>query len=103
MPPIRSGETITTTVAKVEITPTPDVPLPIGTHIFELVVEDDKGLKSPPVNVRVVVQKTLPDAVVTGPERVELNASFALDASGSTAMAPSKLVKFYWRLVPGIQ
>lgn len=102
MPPIKPGQTLDTTEPKLEITPTRDVPLPSGTYTFELVVEDDKGGKSAPVVLNVVVQKTLPDAVLKGPEKVEVNTPFTLDASGSTAVAPAKLAKFHWRLVsPG--
>lgn len=100
MPPIQIGETLTTEDPKIEITPTREAPLPVGEHIFELVVEDDQQRRSPPVNVRVVVQKTLPEAVLTGPEPVEVGAPFALSAEGSTAVEPAKLVSFHWRLVP---
>ena len=100
MPPIKSGDTITTTVPRLDITPTRDAPMPIGTYTFELVVEDDKGLKSPPVTLKVEVRKTLPDAVIRGPEKVEVGSTFALDGTGSTAVAPSKLARFHWRLVP---
>jgi hypothetical protein len=98
MPPIKPGETITTTVPRLDITPTRDVPLPGGDYTFELIVEDEKGKKSPPVNVRVVVQKTLPDAVLKAPEFVEENATFSLDGASSTAVSPARLAKYYWRL-----
>jgi hypothetical protein len=103
MPPIKSGETITTAEPKIDITPTKEVPLPVGTHIFELVVEDDQGRKSPPVRVNVVVQKTLPDAAIKGPDKVEVASRFALDGAGSAAVAPSKLTKYHWRLVPATE
>lgn len=103
MPPIKSGETITTTEPKLNVTPTREVPLPVGTHTFELVVEDDQGRKSPPVTVQVVVQKTLPDAVLKGPDKVEANSAFELGAKASTAVAPAKLAKYHWRLVPATE
>lgn len=102
MPPIKSGETVVTTEPRLDVTPSRDAPLPAGTHTFELVVEDDQGRKSPPVRVNVVVQKTLPDAVLKGPDKVEVSSSFALDGAGSTAVAPAKLARFHWRLVPPI-
>jgi hypothetical protein len=102
MPPIKPGEVITTTTSKVDITPTRDIPLPAGTYNFELVVEDDQGKKSPPVTVKVVVQKTLPEAVLKGPESVELANAFTLDGSGSAAVAPARLTRFNWRLLPAL-
>jgi hypothetical protein len=100
MPPIKSGQTIDTTDPKIDITPTADAPLPAGSYRFGLVVEDDQGRKSPEVFVTVVVQKTLPDAVLKGPDKVELNTTFSLDATGFAAVAPAKLAKFHWRLAP---
>jgi hypothetical protein len=98
MPPIRPGETITTSEPRLDITPTRDTPLPAGAYSFELVVEDDLGKKSPPVAVRVIVQKTLPEAVLKGPETVEENGTFSLDGSGSAAVPPARLAKYYWTL-----
>lgn len=103
MPPIKSGETLTTTEPKLEITPTRPAPLPAGTHTFELVVEDDQGKKSPPARISVVVQKTLPDAVLKGPDKVEPGASFALDGTDSAAVAPAKLARFHWTLLPNVK
>lgn len=98
--PIKSGETITTTEPRLEIAPSREAPMPAGTYIFELVVEDDQGKKSPPARVSVVVQKTLPDAVVKGPDKVEPGARFTLDGTGSSAVAPARLAKFLWTLLP---
>ena len=98
MPPIKSRETITTTDPRIEITPTRDAPLPEGSYGFELVVEDDQGKKSPPVSVKVVVRKTLPDAVLKGPEAVEENTAFTLDGTGSAAVAPARLTRYHWTL-----
>jgi hypothetical protein len=103
MPPIKFGETITTTEPKLEIAPSRDAPLPLGTHTFQLVVEDDKGLQSAPATVQVVVQKTTPDAVIKGPGKVEVNKSFTLDGAGSAAVSPSKLAKFQWTLLPNVK
>lgn len=98
MPPIKPRETITTTDPKIEITPTRDVPLPEGVYSFQLVVEDDQGKKSPPVGVRVVVKKTLPEAVIKGPEAAEENSAFTLDGTSSAAVAPAKLTRYHWTL-----
>jgi hypothetical protein len=98
MPSIKPRETITTSDPRIEITPTRDAPLPEGTYGFELVVEDDQGKTSPPVSVKVVVKKTLPDAVLKGPESVEENSSFTLDGTGSAAVSPAQLTRYHWTL-----
>lgn len=100
MPPIKSGETLSTDASRIEITPTDDAPLPEGTHTFELVVEDDRGRKSPPAFITVIVQRTLPRAVPEGPEKeVELGEPFTLSAERSSAVE-GDLASYSWRLVP---
>ena len=101
MPSIKPDETIQTRDSKIEITPTSEVPLPPGTHTFELVVEDDLGQMSRPVLFQVEVRSP-PEAVLEGPTKpVELGASFTLDGSGSKAAENASLVAFHWRRVPG--
>ena len=102
MPPIKPDETIKTTEPTIVITPTAQVPLPVGTHTFELVVEDDRGQKSRPALFQVVVEAP-PEAMILGPTKpVKLGSSFNLDGSGSTPGGGStKVVAFHWRRVPG--
>ena len=101
MPPIKPDETITTTEPRIEITPTAEVPLPVGTHTFELVVEDDRGQKSRPALFQVTVQRP-PEAVLEGPTKpVDFGSSFDLDGSGSSTAENASLIAYHWRRLPG--
>ena len=91
---------ISTDQPVIEVTLTPDKPLSVGTHIFELVVEDDAGNQSAPDQLRVVIRDNLkPTAVLEGPRVVDLGTSFELSGRKSTDAGGGKVVKFIWKLV----
>ncbi len=76
------------------------IPLPVGTHVFELEVVDDAGNVSAPDRVRVVVKdSTLPTAVLEAPESVEPGKSFRLDGSKSSDVPPGEVVTYRWTLL----
>ena len=60
-----AGKTIETAENVIEVTSTPDKPLPIGVHRFQLVVKDDAGNLSQPALIEVVVRDSqVPTAVI---------------------------------------
>lgn len=72
-------------------------PLPKGVHVFQLVVVDDDGLLSDPVQVQVTVaDDRKPTAVLAAPATVQLGQGFILDGSKSTDAAPGKVVEYHW-------
>jgi hypothetical protein len=88
----------------------PENPLPIGPHVFELEVIDQAGNRSVPVRVQLIVRdsqaptavlnvadsqgRVLPEAVI------EMGAGFMLSAKGSQDVAPGTGIESYtWRLV----
>ena len=88
----------------------PDNPLPIGRHIFELEVIDKAGNRSVPARVQLVVRDSqAPTAVLNVtdeqgrilPEAViEMGAGFVLNAKGSQDVAPGTGIESYtWRLL----
>lgn len=100
MPEFRIGETVKTEESTVEVEVGRGTDLPVGSHVFQLVVVDDSGNESLPAQVKVVVRDTRrPTAVLRGPESVEFGRSFTLDGSGSTDLPPGRLVSFSWTLM----
>lgn len=75
----------------------PEAPLPKGAYVFQLVVVDDDGLRSDPMQVTVVVaDDRAPTAVLRAPSTVQLGRSFTLDGSASTDPAPGRVVQYVW-------
>jgi hypothetical protein len=71
-----------------------------GTHTFQLVVVDDLGVSSDPVQTKVTVQGK-PIADLNGPSRVAAGQSFQLDGSKSIS-AGGKITKWiFTRIVTG--
>jgi len=94
------GAAVETTDPSVEVTLSPDAPLAVGRHTFQLVVVDDSGNSSLPDSVDIIVRDTkAPTAVMTAPSQVELGESFNLDGRKSSDVAPGKVVKYVWTLV----
>jgi hypothetical protein len=84
----------------VEVTISPDAPLPVGRHRFQLVVVDDSGNSSLPDAVEIIVRDSKnPTAVITAPTQVEFGESFGLDGRKSSDVAPGRVVKYVWTLV----
>ena len=95
MPVFNIGETLTTEEPTVDAEE-----LPVGDHVFDLVVEDDRGLRSDPATVRVSVRSTRPTARLSGPpDAVELGNNATLDGRESSAVEPAALRTFDWTLV----
>jgi hypothetical protein len=96
------GATVTTTDNFVDVTQTPGtVAIPQGTHHFQLIVVDEAGNKSAPVTAAVVIKDTvLPTAVLTiAPTQVQPGATFRLDGSKSSDVAPGTVVQFIWTMI----
>lgn len=100
MAEFRIGEPVETGEAKVEVTVSQEVPIPVGTHTFQLVVVDDAGNESLPATVNVTVRDTQrPTAVINAPESVGYGRSFTLDGSRSSDLPPGKIVKYIWTML----
>lgn len=83
---------------KVEITP--ENPLPVGRHIFQLVVEDDAGNRSQPARAEVIVRDLMrPTAVLDAPSVVAFGKPFELSGQRSSDPPPGKVVKWCWTLL----
>jgi hypothetical protein len=84
----------------IEVTVTAEKPLPVGSHVFELVVEDDAGNLSAPDRIRVVVRDNArPTAVLEGPTTVNFGQPFQLSGTKSTDAGGGRVVKYIWKLV----
>ena len=93
------GQPVETADPGVEVTISADNPLPVGKHVFSLVVVDDSGNESQPDEVTVIVKDDIaPTAVIKAPTQVSLGQSFKLDGSASSDVAPGKVVKYIWTL-----
>jgi hypothetical protein len=93
MPEFKPGQPVVTNTPDVEVTVTPNAPLPAGRHRFQPVVEDDSGNSSEPSVTEVIVRDTQkPTAVLDAPGEVEFGRSFQL--SGKRSSDLGKIVKF---------
>ena len=91
------GTDIKTETPTVEVTASPDKPLPLGRQLFRLVVVDDAGNVSQPTQVAVLVaDQAAPNAVLRAPGIVPFGTSFALDGSGSFDTGGGKVVTWIW-------
>jgi hypothetical protein len=100
MPTFQIGQSVKTSTNTVSVDVDANNPLPKGTHIFQLVVVDDDGLVSDPVQFSLVVlDDRKPTAVIDGPSSVQLGQSFTLDGSRSVDLAPGRIVEFVWTLL----
>jgi hypothetical protein len=92
--------TVETVEPGVEVTVSPDAPLAVGRHRFQLVVVDDSVNSSLPDTVDIIVRDSkLPTAVITAPTQVEFGESFGLDGRRSSDVAPGRVVRYIWTLV----
>ena len=91
------GTEVSTETPLVEVTVTPNNPMPIGRQLFRLVVVDDSGNVSRPDQVEVIVaDQDAPTAVIRGPRVVGTGRSFELDGSASFDVGGGKVVKYVW-------
>ena len=95
------GETLTTREPEIEVTITPDRPLPVGRHVFQLTVEDDSRNMSQAATVEVIIRDTqAPTAVLDAPPQVELGQTFRLSGIRSSDVTPGRVVAYHWTLMP---
>lgn len=94
-----------TSEPKVEVEVSPSSPLPVGPVRFQLVVFDDSGNASEPAFLDVVVRDSQnPTAVIDGPQApVEYGQSFALSGERSSDVAPGRVVRYEWTMVPIVE
>jgi hypothetical protein len=94
------GAPVETEEPAVEVTVDEKTPLPIGKHLFQLVVVDEDGNESAPATVEVVVRDLdAPTAVIKAPTQVPFGQSFMLDGRASSDVPPGQIVKFIWTMV----
>lgn len=86
--------------ATLTITISPNQPLPVGTHVFQLEVIDDSGNRSQPTQFRLtILDDQAPTAVITGPERVPFNREFSLSGERSRDLGGGTIARYVWTLV----
>ena len=91
---------IKTETPTIEVTLSPDKPLPLGRHRFRLIVVDDSGNKSAPDDVEVIVAgQGAPTAVLGVPRIVPFGTSFNLDGTKSFDVGGGKIAQFVWTYV----
>ncbi|MDH5666844.1 MAG: hypothetical protein OEY86_02385 [Nitrospira sp.] len=96
----RAGVPIETAESVISVDATPDRPLPVGRHTFQLEVVDDSGNRSDPDRVVVIVRdETNPTAVLDAPKTVGFGLSFPLSGKQSSDPPPGKIVRYIWTLV----
>jgi hypothetical protein len=97
MPELPIGKDVSTAEDSFEVTPTAAVPVPVGTHTFQLIVVDGEGNRSEPQLAKVFVFETdRPTARLTAiPERVAFGQPFRLSGKGSNDVG-SGIKTFIW-------
>ena len=86
------GTVIKTYTPVIEVTVSPNKPLPIGRQVFRLVVVDDAGNVSKADQVEVIIaDQDAPTAVLKGPRVVASGRSFSLDGSASFDVGGGKV------------
>lgn len=99
------GTDVVTESPTVEVTVSPNAPLPLGRQIFRLVVTDDAGNVSRPDEVVIIVaDQDAPTAVMRAPRIVGAGRSFELDGSASFDVGGGRIVRYAWTYVgPSVQ
>jgi len=88
---------VVTNVPVVEVTLSPDKPLPIGRQRFQLIVTDDSNNVSKPDIVEVIVaDQDAPTAVLTLPSVVGFGRTFNMSGEKSFDIGGGKIVKYAW-------
>jgi hypothetical protein len=95
-----TGVPIETAENVISVDVTPNRPLPIGRHIFQLEVVDDSGNRSAPDRVEVIVRdEDNPTAVLDAPSTVPFGRPFRLSGQRSSDPPPGQVVRYIWTLV----
>jgi hypothetical protein len=88
---------IKTDTPTIEVTVSPDKPLPLGRHRFRLVVVDDSGNTSAADAVEVIIaDQSAPTAVLNAPKVAAFGTSFNLDGSKSFDVGGGRVVQYVW-------
>jgi hypothetical protein len=88
---------VVTNTPTVEVTVTPEKPLPIGRQRFQLIVTDDSGnVSKPDVVIVVVADKDAPTAVLTVPNPVAFGHSFTMSGERSVDSGGGRIVRYAW-------
>jgi hypothetical protein len=100
MPQFIINQEMVTDGPTIEVTATPDKPIPRGRQRFRLVVTDDSGNVSRADEVVIIVaDQDIPTAVLTAPTTVAFGRSFNLSGERSVDTGGGKIVRFAWTYV----
>ena len=96
----QAGVPIETAENAISVDVTPNRPLSVGRHIFQLEVVDDSGNRSAPDRVEIIVRdEDNPTAVLDAPRLVAFGRPFQLSGVRSSDPPPGKIARFIWTLV----
>lgn len=91
------GQEVKTDAPIIEVTVTPNQPMPVGRQRFRLVVVDDAGNVSQADEVDVIVaDQGAPTAVIRAPRLVAFGQSFNLDGSASFDTGGGRVTTYLW-------
>jgi hypothetical protein len=91
------NQDVVTEDPRVEVTVTPDRPIPLGRQRFRLIVVDAAGLRSNPDEVIVIIaDQDNPTAVLRGPGTTAFGRSFNLDGSASFDPNGGRIAQYVW-------
>jgi hypothetical protein len=77
-----------------------DRPLPLGTYLFQLEVEDDSRQRSQPVQARlIIVDSQAPSAVISAPRTVPFGTEFTLSGAESRDFGGGTIARYIWTLL----
>ena len=100
MPVFDPNVPIETADAVIQVEIDKERPLPVGRHLFRLVVIDDSGNESEPDEVEVFIMDTeRPTAILNAPTRVPFGTSFDLSGKESTDLGGGQIVRYIWTRV----
>jgi hypothetical protein len=91
------NQDVVTEVPTVEVTVTPNNPLPVGRQRFRLIVADNSGLQSAPDEVIVIIaDQEAPTAVLGRLGIIPFGRSFDLDGRASFDVGGGRVVRYTW-------
>lgn len=95
-----AGVPIETAENVISVDVTPNRPLSIGRHIFQLEVVDDSGNRSAPDRVEIIVRdEDNPTAVLDVPRTVPFGRPFRMSGQRSSDPVPGQIARYIWTLV----
>ena len=88
---------VVTETPTVEVTVSPERPIPIGRQRFRLIVVDDAGNRSAADEVTMIIaDQEAPTAVLRTPRVAPFGRSFDLDGTGSFDVGGGRVVQYVW-------